>query len=261
MKRIHFYPSSTLDAKLEADAKARNLSVSALVVDIVNAYYGLSTPNTLPLADLIKKVFDEVSDYISDPKAKTEFALPDASPTYKAIDMTGYRRPRIIRAKIGVAFSRLTQKPGRFSSVAVIRSSNGNVKTNVNGTTLYQLILPVIQPIKDDMELEFSYELRDNLGADVGRIICKGFPVMGYVEIDSFCIMAKWRGRGLGQKLFQHVVSEAIAKSYCYISVTPLPFEEYDDIEPLSKDKIVQIYKRLGFIQSSFKNELIYNLQ
>lgn len=261
MKRIQFYPNSTLNTKLEADAKNRNLSTSALVVDILNAYYGLSAPNTLLLADLIKKVFDEVSDYIADPKAKPEFALRDASPTYDAIEMTGYRKPRIIRAKIGAAFSRVIGKPGPFSDIAVIRMSNGKIKTNINDAALYKIVPPVLQPIQSDIGLDFCYELRDNIEEDVGRIICREFLSKSCVQIDSFCVSFKWRRKKLGKKLFMQVVSDAIEKGYKYISVFPQPSEVYDDIEPMSKEELIQIYSRLGFTHSTNNTELIYRLQ
>ena len=262
MKRIQFYPYPELDKKLEEDAQKRNLSASALVVDILSAYYGLTASNTLPLADLTQKVFTEVAQYIADPNCKSEFALSDASDTYNAIEMTGYRKPRTVRAKIGASFARLIGTPGPFADVAAVQGPNGKPKLNVNNAAVYKVSPPTIQASSSVLGqgLEFSYVLRNQTNEDVGRIISRNYFEEKVIVIDSFCVSQRWRNKGFGKALLQCVILEAQSKGYKYITVIPQPSEVYDDIPTMSKDTIIEVYRKLGFTEDPQSDNLVYCL-
>lgn len=137
--RIQFYPTPEQEAKLIGDAAKQGVSISVLLIDILNKYYSLVGPNKKTEAQLEKEVLDEVANFVSDPaNIGTEFDLNKASTTYTQIDMTYAGKPKVVKARIGKTFAKEVGKPGRFSKVEQIVLPNGNPKRTVgNRAALY----------------------------------------------------------------------------------------------------------------------------
>lgn len=117
MKRIQFYPSEELDAKLSAEASELGISVSSLVCDKLNQIYFNSklTDSPTPSFSMIYgKVKEEIETYVkhqlSEPKKYDDkgFTLSEVSETFKNIEMTmsaiGVSKPATLRARIGKTF-------------------------------------------------------------------------------------------------------------------------------------------------------------
>jgi len=139
MKRIQFYPGNALEAKLDAEAQRLGVSVSTLVVDLLNDYYGLVPKNTLSLTQVTTKVLDEVKDYISNLKPNDEFDLLKASNTFKNIEMVSSGKPSTNRANIGKSFSKRIGKTP-FVNVDVVYRPDGKVKKSRNNATIYKVV-------------------------------------------------------------------------------------------------------------------------
>jgi len=137
MRRIQFYPGEALEKKLDEDTQKLGVSVSTLVVDLLNEHYGLISKNTLSLSQLTKIVLDEIKEYVNDPSSDKEFDLLKASQTFATIEMADSRKPSIIRAKIGKKFAEHVGMPGPFLNVTPIYKANGKVKKNINNATVY----------------------------------------------------------------------------------------------------------------------------
>ena len=140
--RIQFYPTPEQEAKLNNEAAKQGVSVSVLLIDIINKYYGLVGPNTKTEAQLEKEVLDEVAIYVSDPaNIGIEFDLNKASSTYAQIDMTYAGKPKVVKARIGKTFAKEIGTPGRFSKVKQVMLPNGNPKRTVcNRAALYRVL-------------------------------------------------------------------------------------------------------------------------
>ena len=141
--RIQFFPGPDLEAKLNAEAAVQGVSVSILVVDALNRYYGLIGPNTKTEAQLEREVLDEIAAHVSDPaNAGTEFDLNAASITYTQIDMSYAGKPKSLKARIGKTFAKEVGRPGRFSQVEQVLLSNGTPKRTVgNRAAVYRIVV------------------------------------------------------------------------------------------------------------------------
>ena len=84
MKRIQFYPTQELDQRLESEASNLGVSVSTLVVDLLNEHFCLVNKNKYSESQLTKMVFDELKSFVTDPQNfGREFDLLTASETFK----------------------------------------------------------------------------------------------------------------------------------------------------------------------------------
>ena len=66
--RIQFYPSEKLEKKLINEAEQLEVSVSILVNDLLNKHYGLIPATSLSNSELRKKIFEEISDFVTKQK-------------------------------------------------------------------------------------------------------------------------------------------------------------------------------------------------
>lgn len=137
MQRVQFYPSSKLFEILETEAQSKGVSVSTLVSDILNEYYGLSKNVTKSVTELTVIVLKEVEDYISTLPKGEIFDLKMASATYNDIPMTNGKRPQAIRASIGRSFGAKLGK-GSFSNVRKA-TQNGKQILSVNNALMYEV--------------------------------------------------------------------------------------------------------------------------
>lgn len=140
MKRIQFYPGIVLESKLDVEAQKLGVSVSTLVVDLLNDYYGLVPKNTLSLTQSTTKILEEVEEYICKLKLNDEFDLLSASKTFKNIEMVSAGKPSTNRANIGKSFSKKIGK-APFSNVEVVYRPDGKVKKTHNNATIYKVVL------------------------------------------------------------------------------------------------------------------------
>lgn len=140
--RVQFYPTERQVEKLTSEAEKQGVSISVLLTDIVNKYYGLVEPNAKTEAQLEIEVLNEIAEYVSDEKnTGTEFDLNKASKTYTEIDMTYEGKPKIVKARIGKKFAKEIGKPGRFSKVQQVFLPNGNLKRTVgNRAAIYHIV-------------------------------------------------------------------------------------------------------------------------
>lgn len=137
MFRVQFYPNETLEKKLMDDSENLGISVSALITDILEAHYGLMSPESLSITKVMGKVFNEVEKYIQTLPEGEEFDLLKASETFKTIDMVCLGKPSTIRARIGKSFARQV-RCGKFSNIEVVYKPNGEIKKSVNAATTYR---------------------------------------------------------------------------------------------------------------------------
>jgi hypothetical protein len=139
MKRIQFYPGRALEAKLDEEALRLGVSVSTMVVDLLNELYGLVPKNTLSLTQATTQVLDEVTEYINTLNVNDEFDLLSASDSFKNIDMISSGKPSAIRASIGRSFSK-NIGTDRFSNIEIAYRSDGKVKKTNNNATIYKVV-------------------------------------------------------------------------------------------------------------------------
>ena len=139
MRRIQFYPSEVLEKKLEEDSRKLGVSISTLVVEVLNEHYGLVEKNTFCESQLTKIVMDELKAYIDDPQSDREFDLLKASKSFATIEMTYAGKPSTIRAKIGKKFATQVGVAGPFKNVSIVYKPNGKVKKNSNNATIYKI--------------------------------------------------------------------------------------------------------------------------
>lgn len=140
MARIQFYPNQALESKLTEEAKQLEVSVSALVVDLLTQHYFPLPAHKLSFSQVKKAVFDEVVDYLNDSDSEKEFTLDSASETFRGIAMVYDGRPQTTRARIGKEFARLVGAEEPFLNVSAVYKQNGDVKKGVNNATVYQKI-------------------------------------------------------------------------------------------------------------------------
>lgn len=142
MKRIQFYPTQELEQRLKSEASNLGVSVSTLVVDLLNEKFSLGNKNKYTESQLTKMVFDEIKSFVSDPKNNgKEFDLLTASNTFKTIEMTFDGKPSTIRAKIGKEFSKKIDLGQSFPQVRrSYKSSNGKLKKSQNNATVYKIV-------------------------------------------------------------------------------------------------------------------------
>ena len=142
MKRIQFYPTQELEQRLKSEASNLGVSVSTLVVDLLNEKFSLGNKNKYTESQLTKMVFDEIKSFVSDPKNNgKEFNLLTASNTFKTIEMTFDGKPSTIRAKIGKEFSKQIDLGQSFPQVRRSYKSNGKLKKSENNATVYKIVV------------------------------------------------------------------------------------------------------------------------
>ncbi len=142
MKRIQFYPTQELDQRLKSEASNLGVSVSTLVVDLLNEHFCLVNKNKYSESQLTKMVFDELKSFVTDPQNfGREFDLLTASKTFKTIEMTFDGKPSTIRAKIGKEFSKQIDLGQSFPQVRRSYKSNGKLKKSVNNATVYKIVV------------------------------------------------------------------------------------------------------------------------
>lgn len=138
MNRVQFYPSKALAEILNTEATNKGVSVSKLVTDLLEDYYGLAIPNQLSITQLTTIVLREVEEYIQT-HGITEFDLNTASHTYKNIDMTCGKKPSTVRASIGRSFgSKIGTPPFDKVRKCIV---NGNQKLSINNALVYETFI------------------------------------------------------------------------------------------------------------------------
>lgn len=136
--RIQFYPDSLLESRLTSDAAALGTSISTLVTDILNSYYGLNAP--LSGTALRNKVFDEAAEFVKSSGKGTVFDLNAASATYSGISMSVNGKPRSEKASIGKEFNRrYVGKIAPFLNVRQVMKNGKPVRSVGNRAAMYEI--------------------------------------------------------------------------------------------------------------------------
>lgn len=137
--RIQFYPNQILEQKLQEEANKANVTISTLVVDLLNHHYGLVPEYSKTNVELRKIVFAEITEFIKTWPAGEEFDLNMASGTYENISMVYAGKPSAIKAQIGREFNgKCVAKIEPFDKVVQVRLSNGKPKLTVkNRAAIY----------------------------------------------------------------------------------------------------------------------------
>lgn len=140
MERIQFYPSIQLKELLETEAKEKNISISSLVVELLQDHYDIAPKPSIMLKDAIPKVLNEIEEYVKTIPVGECFDLLTASNTFKCIEMTAKGKPSTNRATIGKKFaSKIGSEP--FKNVQRAYKSDGvTIKRSVNNATMYKKI-------------------------------------------------------------------------------------------------------------------------
>lgn len=138
MRRVQFYPGRMLEEALENEAKVLDVSISALVVDILNEHYGLRVKDTMPISELTNKVICEIEEYIKTLQPGEEFSIENASDTFRNIEMFSAGKISALRANIGRRFAKNVGKD-RFEKVTISYKTNGKPKKNFNNATMYKV--------------------------------------------------------------------------------------------------------------------------
>lgn len=159
MERVQFYPNESLKNKLEKDAKNKGISTSALVVEILFQYYNLTPENRLPFEDVVKQVFDEITEHIKNKEINYEFDLLTASETFRNIEMVADGKPSTNRARIGRRFAQNIKTT--FPNIQPVRINN-KIKKSQNNATIYKLIKNQNMPMQKGEIMSWD-ELMDML--------------------------------------------------------------------------------------------------
>lgn len=140
MERIQFYPSTQLKALLEAEAKEKNISISGLVVELLQEHYGITPKPSFTLSDAISKVLNEVEEYVKTISVGEYFDLLTASHTFRHIEMTVKGKPATNRATVGKIFaSKIGTEP--FENVQFAYKLDGvTIQHSENKATMYKKI-------------------------------------------------------------------------------------------------------------------------
>jgi len=125
--------------KLNNEAGQLEVSVSTLVNDLLNKHYGLIPATSLSNSELRKKIFEEISEFVTNQKPGREFDLNEASGTFKHIEMVYAGKPSIIKAQIGKEFNnKYVGLVEPFITVEQVRLENGKPKLTVgNRAAIY----------------------------------------------------------------------------------------------------------------------------
>lgn len=132
MNRGQFYPNSELWKKLNDEAAVHGVSVSQLVTDILENFYGLN--NQQSVTNLTEQVYAEVAQYVSQHSAGDRFDLLTASDTFRNIQMVSGKKPRAVRASIGRSFAASIGK-GIFHNVKKAKEDGKQVLSANNALT------------------------------------------------------------------------------------------------------------------------------
>jgi len=139
--RIQFYPSEELEKKLNSEAEQLEVSVSTLVNDLLNKHYGLIPATALSNSELRKKIFEEISEFVTKQELGKEFDLNEASETYKHIEMVYAGKPSIVKAQIGKEFNnKYVGLVEPFTAVEQVRLENGKPKLTVSNRAAIYVI-------------------------------------------------------------------------------------------------------------------------
>ena len=139
MNRVQFYTSQALSDILNAEAKAKGVSVSKFVTDLLERYYGLSV-SAPSVTQLTSVVLQEIENFLKAHEGeRVIFDLNDASPTYRNIPMAAGLKPSAVRASIGRSFAGKIGKPP-FANVKKYQV-NGVQQLSVNNALIY-IVLP-----------------------------------------------------------------------------------------------------------------------
>lgn len=137
MERIQFYPNSKLKEMLDSEAKDKGISVSCLVVELLQEHYKIRPKPAIPLSEAIEQVLSEIEDFIKQLKPGETFDLLTASATFEEIEMVASGRPSTNRATIGKIFaSKIGSKP--FDNIDFSYKPDGTVERSKNKATMYK---------------------------------------------------------------------------------------------------------------------------
>lgn len=140
MERIQFYPSTQLKELLETEAKNKGISISSLVVELLQEHYEIKPKPVIALSDAIDKVLNEVEEYVKCISVDETFDLLTASETFKNIEMTVEGKPATNRATLGKIFaSKIGIQP--FENVELSYKSDGvTIERSKNKATMYKKV-------------------------------------------------------------------------------------------------------------------------
>ncbi len=136
MRRCQFYPNEELWKCLETASAERGVSVSSVVVEVLENYFALER-GPMNKTDLLSSVFSEVRDFLDTEGLECEFDLLTASPTFSALPMFRGGRPNSVRAQIGRAFATAVRN-GAFPGVEPARDGSGKILRSANHATIYR---------------------------------------------------------------------------------------------------------------------------
>ena len=132
--RIQFYPNTDLEKILSKKSKELGVSLSTLVVDVLNEYFGITS--SLSELQIEQMVMNEIEQYVANPQnVDIEFSI-SVSKTYREISMVCSGKPNPLRARIGKVFAKKVGE-GSFNVEQVFLPNGRPKRTTGNRAAVY----------------------------------------------------------------------------------------------------------------------------
>ena len=132
--RIQFYPNTDLEKILSKKSKELGVSLSTLVVDVLNEYFGITS--SLSELQIEQMVMNEIEQYVANPQnVDIEFSI-SVSKTYRKISMICSGKPNPLRARIGKVFAKKVGE-GSFNVEQVFLPNGRPKRTTGNRAAVY----------------------------------------------------------------------------------------------------------------------------
>ena len=137
MYRIQFYPNKALADILASEATTKGVSVSQLLNDLLEEFYGISSKTNISITQLTVIVLKEVEEYVRMQAKGSTFDLNTASTTYRTISMTCGKAPSTVRAIIGRSFAaKIGKAPFQNVHKYIV---NGKQHLSTNNALVYEI--------------------------------------------------------------------------------------------------------------------------
>lgn len=137
MKKIQVYPSDEVIEKLSADAKQSGKSISRIIADIVEEYYGFADKDDYLQTEIEDDILREIEEYVFYSEYYVPFEISEASETFQKLEG---KKMNSIRASVGRRFARLVGT-GSFTDVRKVVSNN-ETAYSLNNALLYERYVP-----------------------------------------------------------------------------------------------------------------------
>lgn len=138
MKRYQIYPSNELDEIITKEASRKGISISAEIIEKLEAAYGMVNVNEpIVFSEIMATIQEEVEEYVAswmkdNSSCDKSFTLYKASKTFADISMVDASKRLVsMKPRIGKAFRSLVDN-GKIANVVPLKKANGEQKREHN---------------------------------------------------------------------------------------------------------------------------------